>query len=94
MEAVLSEAARTGTALEINAYPLRLDLSDAHARAAKRLGIPLAISTDAHILSNLDFMGYGVSIARRAWLSRGDVLNTLPFPRLAKRFQAMRGKRV
>jgi len=94
MEAVLSEAARTGTALEINAYPLRLDLSDAHARMAKRRGIPLAITTDAHILSNLDFMPYGVSIARRAWLSRGDVLNTLPFANLSKRLQAMRGKKV
>jgi len=94
MEAVLAEAARCGTALEINAYPLRLDLSDAHARAAKRRGIPLVISTDAHILGNLDFMAYGVSIARRGWLARGDVLNTLPFPKLLKRLQGMRGKKV
>jgi len=94
MEAVLTEAARHGKALEINAYPLRLDLSDAWARAAKRRGIPLAVSTDAHILANLDFMQYGVSIARRGWLEPGDVLNTLPFPKLARRLQAMRGKRA
>ena len=92
MEAVLSEAARHGKALEINAYPLRLDLSDAWARAAKRAGIPLAVSTDAHILSNLDYMGYGVSIARRGWLEPRDVLNTLSFPKLARRLQGMRGK--
>jgi DNA polymerase (family 10) len=92
MEAVLSEAARHGKALEINAYPLRLDLSDAWARAAKRRGIPLAVSTDAHVLSNLDYMGYGVSIARRGWLGPEDVLNTLPFPKLSKRLRAMRGK--
>ena len=94
MEAVIAEAARHGKALEINAYPLRLDLSDAWARAAKRRGIPLAVSTDAHILANLDFMQYGVSIARRGWLEPGDVLNTLPFPKLARRLQAMRGKRA
>src|SRR5512134_325681 len=92
MEAVLSEAARHGKALEINANPLRLDLSDAWARAAKRRGIPLAVSTDAHILANLDFMGYGVSIARREWLEPRDVLNTLGFPKLVRRLQGMRGK--
>ncbi|HEX9206138.1 MAG TPA: DNA polymerase/3'-5' exonuclease PolX [Candidatus Deferrimicrobiaceae bacterium] len=94
MEAVLTEAAEHGKALEINAHPLRLDLSDAWARAARRRGIPLAVSTDAHILSNLDYMGYGVSIARRGWLGPGDVLNTLPFPKLSKRLRAMRGKQA
>jgi DNA polymerase (family 10) len=94
MEAVLSEAARCGKALEINAHPLRMDLSDAHARAAKRLGIPLAVSTDTHVLANLDYMGYGVSIARRGWLGRDDVLNALPLRSLSKRLQAMRGKRA
>jgi len=56
--------------------------------------IPLAVSTDTHILSNLDFMGYGVSIARRGWLGPGDVLNTLSFPELARHLLAMRRKRV
>jgi DNA polymerase (family 10) len=94
MEAVLSEAARCGKALEINAHPLRMDLSDANARSAKRLGVPLVVSTDTHVLANLDYMGYGVAIARRGWLGRGDVLNALPFRSLEKRLQAMRGKRV
>jgi DNA polymerase (family 10) len=92
MDAVLAEAARCGKAMEINAHPLRMDLSDANARAAKRLGVPLVVSTDTHVLANLDYMGYGVSIARRGWLTRGDVLNTLPFGTLSKRLQAMRGK--
>ncbi|HEX7550030.1 MAG TPA: hypothetical protein VF579_05610, partial [Candidatus Methylomirabilis sp.] len=67
-----------GIAVEINASPLRLDLNDLHARRAKDLGIPITISTDAHAMPQLDFMRYGVAVARRAWLTPGDVLNTLP----------------
>jgi DNA polymerase (family 10) len=94
METVISAAAKYGKALEINAYPLRLDLSDAWARVAMQRHIPLAVSTDTHIISNFDFMGYGVSIARRGWLGPGDVLNTFPFPELARHLLAMRRKRV
>jgi len=78
MEAVLKAAQAAGTAVEINASPSRLDLSDLHARRAKELGIPIVISTDAHTISQLDYMRYGVSVARRAWLRPEDVLNTLP----------------
>lgn len=78
MEAVLQAARVAGIAVEINASPSRLDLNDLHARRAKDLGIPIAISTDAHAMPQLDFMRYGVAVARRAWLSPGDVLNTLP----------------
>jgi len=78
MEAVLKAAQAAGTAVEINASPSRLDLSDLHARRAKELGIPIVISTDAHTISQLDHMRYGVSVARRAWLRPEDVLNTLP----------------
>ncbi len=92
MEAVISEAAEHGNALEINAYPLRLDLSDTWARAANRRGVPLVISTDAHVLDQLGYMTYGVAIARRAWLSPGDVLNTLSLRDLEKRLAAMRGR--
>jgi DNA polymerase (family 10) len=90
MEAVFREAARRGTAMEINAYPMRLDLSDVHAREAKRRGIPVVISTDTHVRPQLDFMAYGVSIARRGWLEKKDVLNTLPAASLLKRLGAMR----
>ena len=78
MEAVLQAARAAGIAVEINASPSRLDLNDLHARRAKDLGIPITISTDAHAMPQLDFMRYGVAVARRAWLTPGDVLNTLP----------------
>jgi DNA polymerase (family 10) len=76
IEAVLQAARAGGVAVEINAAPSRLDLNDVHARRAKDLGIPVAISTDAHAMAQLDFMRYGVSVGRRAWLTSGDVLNT------------------
>jgi DNA polymerase (family 10) len=78
MEAVLTAAHQAGTAVEINASPSRLDLNDHQARRAKDLGIPVAINTDAHSIGQLDFMRFGVSVARRAWLAPADVLNTLP----------------
>ncbi|MCX5733999.1 MAG: DNA polymerase/3'-5' exonuclease PolX [candidate division NC10 bacterium] len=78
MEAVLQAAKVAGIAVEITASPSRLDLNDLHARRAKELGIPITISTDAHAMPQLDFMRYGVAVARRAWLTPGDVLNTLP----------------
>jgi DNA polymerase (family 10) len=76
MEAVLTAARQAGTAVEINASPSRLDLNDHHARRAKDLGIPVVINTDAHRIGQLDYMRFGVSVARRAWLAPGDVLNT------------------
>jgi DNA polymerase (family 10) len=84
MEEVLRVAAETGTAIEINAYPLRLDLNDVHARMAREKGVSLAISTDTHITSQFDYMAYGVSIARRAWLEKKDILNTLGYRALLK----------
>ena len=76
MEAVLAAARQAGTAVEINASPSRLDLNDHQARRAKDLGVPVVISTDAHAIGQLDFMRFGVSVARRAWLAPADVLNT------------------
>jgi len=78
IEAVIAAAARTGTFLEINANPWRLDLDDRHAAAAKRAGVRLVISTDAHSTRGLDVMRCGVLQARRAGLERDDVANTLP----------------
>ena len=72
------EAARdTRTALEINAYYDRLDLSDITSRKAKELGITLAIGTDSHSIAHLDFMKFGLAVARRGWLEKSDLLNTL-----------------
>jgi DNA polymerase (family 10) len=78
MEAVLSAARDAGTAVEINAAPSRLDLNDVHARRARDLGIPVTISTDAHAIPHLDFMRFGVGVARRAWLGAEEILNARP----------------
>ena len=78
LEAVFAAARQYGKALEINAQPSRLDLNDHHARRAKELGIKLAISTDTHVLDQLDNMSLGVAVARRAWIERSDVINTWP----------------
>lgn len=94
MEAVFREAAARGVAMEINAHPSRLDLSDHHVRMAKRYGIPLVISTDAHVNGDFDYMEYGVATARRGWAVPGDVLNTLPCGSLLKRLRSGRNRDV
>lgn len=76
IEAIAKAAAHTGTALEINAHYYRLDLKDQHARLARDLGARIVISTDAHSTDGLDQMRFGIITARRAWLRKGDVLNT------------------
>jgi DNA polymerase (family 10) len=90
IEAVLQAAKAGGVAVEINASPSRLDLNDLHARRAKDLGIPITISTDAHTIPQLDYMRYGVAVARRAWIGTSDVLNTLPERKLAVWLDAKR----
>ena len=81
---LLRIAKETRTAIEINAYPLRLDLNDIHAKMAKEMGVRVVISTDTHITSQFDYMSYGVSIARRGWLEKKDVLNTMSYASLMK----------
>ncbi len=78
LEAVFSAALRYGKALEINAIPDRLDLKDLHAYRARELGVMLAIGTDAHAVSHLGFMKFGIGLARRAWCQPKDILNTRP----------------
>lgn len=78
LEEVLKAAARHGKMIEINAQPLRLDLDWVHVKRAKAMGITLVINPDAHRPSELDYYKYGVDVARRGWLSREDVFNTLP----------------
>ena len=78
MEAVLDACAEHGVAVECNAYPDRLDLNDVNLRKAKQRGVRVVISTDSHATAHLEFMKYGVITARRAWLEKKDVLNTLP----------------
>jgi DNA polymerase (family 10) len=76
-EAIFKAAAETGTALEINASPERMDLKDSHIYRARELGVPLVISTDAHTTEGLDNTRYGVGIARRGWCEARHILNTL-----------------
>jgi DNA polymerase (family 10) len=76
LEALYNAALKHGKALEINAIPDRLDLKDIHAYRARELGVTLAIGTDAHAVYHLDFMKFGIGVARRAWCRPGDILNT------------------
>ncbi|MBI2000798.1 MAG: DNA polymerase/3'-5' exonuclease PolX [candidate division NC10 bacterium] len=92
MEAVLLAARTAGTAVEINASPSRLDLNDLHARRARELGIPIAIDTDAHTIDQLEYMRFGVSVARRGWLTPGDVLNALPEKQLVAWLEQKRSR--
>ncbi|MCX5996297.1 MAG: DNA polymerase/3'-5' exonuclease PolX [Chloroflexi bacterium] len=78
LEAVFNAALRCGKALEINAIPDRLDLKDLHAYRARELGVMLVIGTDAHAVSHLGFMKFGIGLARRAWCQPKDILNTRP----------------
>jgi DNA polymerase (family X) len=77
MDAVLAAAAEYQTALEINAYPSRLDLDDVYARRAIQMGIKLSINTDAHSAEDMELIHFGVATARRGWVRPGDVINTL-----------------
>lgn len=85
MERLIREAKRTGTALELNAFPQRLDLSDVHCRMAGDKGVPIALGTDAHNVAQLEVMQYGVATARRGWLEEKNIINTLPLNKLLKK---------
>jgi DNA polymerase (family 10) len=82
MAEVMAAAARTGTAIEINAHPARLDLDAGNCRLAAEAGVRIAIGTDAHVLAELENMLYGVGTARRGWLTKENVLNALPYRQL------------
>lgn len=84
IDRVLDAALERGCALELNAQPKRLDLNDAHCQLAKEKGVKIAISTDAHSKTDLEFMRFGVDQARRGWLEADDVLNTRNWDDLKK----------
>jgi len=84
MHAVLTAAAKNKVAMELNAYPDRLDLNDVNLRQAKQHGVKIVINTDAHHTSHMEKIRFGVLQARRAWLTKDDVLNTLPRDKFAK----------
>lgn len=82
LDQVFRTAKRHGKAIEINAYPARLDLNDVHARRARDLGVLVAVSTDAHVLDHLNTIELGVATARRAWIEKPEVVNTWPVKKL------------
>jgi DNA polymerase (family 10) len=89
LDRVLRTAKEHGRAVEINAYPERLDLNDAHARRAREIGALVALGTDTHVLDHLGHMELGVATARRAWIGPEMVVNTWP----ARRLEAWLGER-
>ena len=90
MEQVLLACAETGTVVEINAHPSRLDISDVYAHRALELGCKLAINCDAHVRSGMEMMEYGIHTARRGWVEAKDVVNTYP---LAEMLAMLKDKR-
>jgi DNA polymerase (family 10) len=83
-DAILKAAAKQKVAMELNSYPERLDLNDVHLRMAKQHGVKIVINTDSHHTSHMEKLRYGITQARRAWLTKDDVLNTLPAQTFAK----------
>jgi DNA polymerase (family 10) len=90
MDKLMKGARETGSVLEINAQPERLDLTEIYSKMAKEYGIPLAISTDAHSTQELDFMRFGIYQARRGWIETNDVLNTLNWKDLKRRLKSQK----
>ncbi len=82
MDMILESAVATGTILEINAHPSRLDLRDIHVRRAVELGVKIAINTDAHHSDHFDFLHYGVATAQRGWAETDEIVNTWTAARL------------
>jgi len=93
MDAIFEAAKRTGTCLEINAYPNRLDLNDDAIRRAQKMGIKLSIGTDAHTTAELSYNIYGVSQARRGWCEKKDVINTFLLKEILEFLKKPKSKR-
>src|SRR4029077_2485375 len=91
MERVLDAAHKHGVVMECNASPERLDLKDTHLRMAKERGVKIVISTDAHTTRGLQAMRYGVQMARRGWIEKKDVINTLSLEKLLAVLRAKPG---
>ncbi len=94
LERVVEKALETGTFLEINAQPDRLDLRDAHARLAGEAGVKIVISSDGHQISALSNLEFGVAQARRAWLGPDQILNTRPWGEVKKLLKKVKYRAV
>jgi DNA polymerase (family 10) len=87
MQEILRVAGDCNVAMELSAYPDRLDLNDIYCKLAKNMGVKIALGTDSHSANQLDNMRWGVYTARRGWLQKEDILNTLPFEKIQKLFK-------
>ena len=92
LDAVIDAAAASGTMIEINANPHRLDLDAPHCRRARQKGVTIVINPDAHSVGGLDDLEYGVSVARRGWLTKKDVLNTGSLATMVRRISQFRSR--
>ncbi len=84
MEKIIKTAKRTGTILEIDGHPWRLDLKDEHIRMAREAGVKMVIDTDAHSIYEMSYLEYGIAQARRAWCEKNDIINALPLKEFLK----------
>jgi len=84
MEKIIKAAKRTGTILEIDGHPWRLDLKDEHIRMAREAGVKMIIDTDAHSVPEMSYLEYGIAQARRGWCEKKDIINTLPLKEFLK----------
>jgi len=84
IDLVVARAVETGTALEINGQPDRLDMRDSHARLAGAAGVLIPVDTDAHSTASLAYAELGIGVARRAWLTREQVLNARPWAEIER----------
>jgi len=84
LDAVIEAAAKSGTMIEINANPHRLDLDATHCRRARALGVMIVVNPDAHSTGGLDDLDFGIGVARRAGLGPGDVFNTAPLSKIVR----------
>ena len=92
LDAVIDAAAKAGTMIEINANPHRLDLDAVHCRRARDKGVSIVINPDAHSTGGLDDLEYGISVARRGWLEKSDVWNTLTLKAMLQKIEDRAGR--
>jgi len=90
LDAVIDAAAKSGTMIEINASPYRLDMDAVHCRRARRKGVAIVVNPDAHSVAGLNDLAFGLTIARRAWFTADDLFNTLPVDEVERRLKRLR----
>ena len=84
MDEIIKAAKETGTILEINAFPNRLDLKDEHIKKCVEAGVKMCINCDGHLFSHYDYLRYGIAQARRGWAEKKDIINAWPLEKMLK----------